>query len=648
MIMKKNALYILIVLALVTGSCKKFLDVVPDNVPVIDQAFNLRVTAERYLVTCYSRLPSTTNLGGEPGYLGADEFWLNSTTNFASSGYPAWYIAMGQQNSNSPLVDYWRKDINGARSTYWQGINDCNVFIERIHSVPDMDEYEKLRWAAEAKFLKAYYHYLLVRAYGPIIILDKNIAVYSSPDESRLPRVSVDECFDYIVKTMDEAMPNLMPIEEAPGEQIGRITQLVAKSIKAKILVYAASPLFNGNTNMSALRGENGNPLFNQTYDVNKWTLAAKACKEAIDFAHANAKKLQVWTPPSDFVVKGPTTQYQMNLRQAISTDDVSENTEALWFDSNNVPGNVFQREFIPRGLVPGSGAYAETMKSNMGVTLNMAEKFYSDNGVPIEEDRTYDYASRYKLVTVPDNEKYKYDLQVGYETIKLHLDREPRFYGTVSFDGGRYLMYSQKGDANAFNTNYKPGTTYSVDYGSNDFVITGYMTKKYISPHNTFTSRTSYSVRSYLLPIMRLADLYLLYAEALNESQGPSQEVYTNIDAVRARSGLKGVVESWTNFSKQPSKPTTKEGLRSIIKRERTIELAFERERFWDLRRWKDAGLELNELILAWDKSQAATAAYYRPVVLFNSTFLSKDYFWPISLAELNRNSRLKQNVGW
>jgi hypothetical protein len=624
------------------GSCSKFLDVVPDNVPVIDQAFNLRVMAERYLVTCYSRLPSSTNIGSNVGFLGSDEFWLNSTSTFDSFTYPAWYIARGEQNPNSPLVDLWGSNGRGA---YWQGINDCNIFIERIGSVPDMQEYEKRQWAAEAKFLKAYYHYLLLRAYGPIIIKDSNTPVYADPSESHVPRASVDECFSYIVKTIDEAMPDLMDVEEDPALQIGRVTQLAAKAVKAEILVQAASPLFNGNTDMAALTGETGNPLFNQVYNSNKWTIAADACKEAIDFAHANGKQLQIWTPPaSGFTVNGPNTAYQMNLIQAISESD--QNTEALWYDSENIADRTFQGLFTPRGFHPNTTNNFSGVRSIMGATLNMAEKFYSKNGVPIEEDKTYPYGTRYALATVPNTDAYRYDLQAGYTTINFHLNREPRFYGTLSMDGGRIVLLSERSDANALNTNYKASG--NISYNGAEYLSTGYAVKKYINVQNNYGNSNTIAARQYILPFIRLGDLYLLYAEALNESQGPVSDVYTYVDRVRQRSGLKGVVESWTNYSSNPAKPASKEGMRAIIKRERTIELAFEGKRFWDLRRWKDARIELNKTISGWDYTQRTSETFYRPVSLFSRTFTVKDYFWPISLDELRRNTKLKQNPGW
>ncbi|WP_262915164.1 RagB/SusD family nutrient uptake outer membrane protein [Niabella ginsengisoli] len=490
--MYKRILLILFPITLAMSSCNKFIDVIPDNVPVIEHAFNLRTEAEGYLATCYNRLPASTNTGGLPGYFSADEFWLNSTSNYSAGAYPGWYIAQGQQNSNSPLLNYWG---SGGSGTYWQAINDCNVFIERVFTVPDMEDYEKERWAAEAKFLKAYYHYLLVRAYGPIIIKDENVPVFADPSESHVPRVAVDACFDYIVKTIDEAMPYLLEVEENPIIEIGRVTQVVAKAVKAEILVEAASPLFNGNTDMQLLKDDNGNPLFNQTYDENKWVKAAAACKEAIDFAHLHNKKLHVWTSPANFTVNGPNTQYKLNLRTAVSGEDAS--TETLWYDTRSIAGLGFQTDFTPRGLV--SDANHSGITSFMGATLNMAQKFYSANGVPIDEDKTYPYAARYELTTVPNQNKYKYDLIAGYTTVRFHLDREPRFYGTLSFDGGRYLMLFNKNDADAINTDYK--STGNIKPSSpTGYTNTGYMVKKYVNIGNTYGSSNRHDVVPYAL----------------------------------------------------------------------------------------------------------------------------------------------------
>ena len=139
-----------------------------------------------------------------------------------------------------------------------------------------MTEEERLRWLAEVKVLKAFYHFWLLRMYGPIPIIRDNLYVGVSLEETQVSRNSVDSVVGYIVELIDEviesdALPGI--ISYIYTEQ-GRITLPIAKAIKAKALVLAASPIFNGNTDFSELIDDNGNFLVSQTYDPNKWVLA--------------------------------------------------------------------------------------------------------------------------------------------------------------------------------------------------------------------------------------------------------------------------------------------------------------------------------------------------------------------------------------
>jgi hypothetical protein len=152
----------------------------------------------------------------------------------------------------------------------------------------------------------------------------------------------------------------------------------------------------------------------------------------------------------------------------------------------------------------------------------------------------------------------------------------------------------------------------------------------------------------NYPWPEMRMSDLYLLYAEALNELNGPGAAAYQWINLVRQRAGLKPVEESWNNFSTDPAKYTTQTGLRQIIHQERMIELAFEGQRFWDLRRWKEAHIVLNSSIAGWNNVAIDAASYYKPVVLYQQSFNIRDYFWPIELAEVLKNRNIQQMPGW
>jgi hypothetical protein len=151
-----------------------------------------------------------------------------------------------------------------------------------------------------------------------------------------------------------------------------------------------------------------------------------------------------------------------------------------------------------------------------------------------------------------------------------------------------------------------------------------------------------------YAWPTMRLTDLYLLYAEALNEVSGPTGGAYQWIDSVRSRAGIPSVEEAWPKYSNNPSKYTNQTGFRQIIHQERLIEMAFEGQRFWDLRRWKEAERTWQEPIQGWSYSQKDVIGYYQISTLFNRTFQLKDYFWPIAESDLQVNKNLLQNPGW
>ena len=138
------------------------------------------------------------------------------------------------------------------------------------------------------------------------------------------------------------------------------------------------------------------------------------------------------------------------------------------------------------------------------------------------------------------------------------------------------------------------------------------------------------------------------MYAEALNEFSGPSPDVYQYVNLVRERAGLGTVQSSWENFSKNKAKYQNKDGLREIIRQERAIELAFEGHRFWDLRRWKKSVEEMNQPVFGWDVGQSDAAQYYKPKVIFNQTFKTRDYFWPIKESDMLVDRNLVQSPGW
>ena len=557
--MKKISILI-VFLSFMTLSCKKYLDIVPDNIATIENAFTLESTAERYLMSCYSFMPYDSDLPFST-LLSGDELWLpsNPMPSYLMDVNHSWGIALGKQTADQPLLDYW----NGAhgRGGFWKGIRYCNTFLENIEKVPGMADAEKKRWIAEAKFLKAYYHFYLVKAYGPIPLIKENLPISATPEQVKLKREPVDDCFAYIVELLDEATVDL-PVNVADeNREMGRITKLIALGIKAKILVYAASPLFNGNTDYAGF-GYNNVPLFNQQVSQEKWVKAAAACKDAITAAEAAGHSLYKFERTPLTASISEATKTQLSIRNTITE---KWNSETLWANPNTTTP-VLQAWATPFALDPAAKANP-TPRGDLAVPLNIASLFYSENGVPIDEDNNWDYANRYDLrIATPADE---HQIANSYETAAFNFDREPRFYADLGFDGG--IWYGQGRYKDDIGDNWvvkaKVGQTQGRQ-GITIFSITGYWPKKYVYYTNTM-SPVYYSIVDYPWVLLRLGDLYLLYAEALNESGASYAESCKYLDFIRTRAGLKGVEDSWTNHSKYPDKFTTQSGLREIIERE-------------------------------------------------------------------------------
>lgn len=638
-IMKKHIYKTGLFLLLTFTSCiADYLDVVPDNIATIDNAFAMRSMAERFLFTCYSWMPPMASLDNSPSLMNSDELW---TVYGGSHTGSAWKIARGQQGVINPLLNFWDgvdDGRNDSSTALFRAIRECNIFLENIQSVPDMTSYEKDIWASEVKFLKAYYHFYLLRMYGPIPITDVNLPISSSVEAVKVYRDNIDNCFEYTVKTMDEAILNLPDRIEEVTTQAGRIDKCVALSMKAYVLVTAASPLFNGNNDYANFLDQNGEPFFNQTYSPEKWTVAATACKEAVEFAENKGYQLYKYTP-SLAQKLSPTTVNQLSIRNSVCE---RWNSELIWGNTKSRFGEKEQGLCLVRGLISTNLTGGTT--GLISPTLKMAEMFYTKNGVPIEEDLTWDYPNRYALKVVGEEDKV--NLINGYTTASLNFDREDRFYACLGFDGGKWYGQGKYDETNLYFVEGKLGQNAGVAR-TDAYMVSGYSLKKLVHYQNIINAN-SITTRWFPWPVMRLANLYLLYAEALNEANGPSSDVYKMVDLVRERAGLKGVEESWTNYSSKPNKFKNKEGMRDIIQRERSLELAFEGERAWDIRRWKTATKELNGNVRGWNVFQETAEAYYRPVILFKQTFSMKEYFWPIKENSLQVNRNLKQNPGW
>ncbi len=617
-----------------------YLDVVPDNVATVEHAFSNRYEAEQYLFGCYSYLPNQCHIANNPALLGGDEVWV--TDPIYHNDNSLWKIAWGEMGANEPLANYWGARKGGK--ALWRGIRDCNIFLENIHLPYNLKEEERKQWVAEVKFLKAYLHFYLLRNYGPIPIVDKNLDVATDIDKVQVYREPVDKVVEAIVGWIDEALPDLLERIDAPALEAGRITKPIALAVKGQVLLLAASPLFNGNPDYANFVDNRGLQLIPDTYDQGKWEKAAEALKAAIEASHSAGHELYSYKNSLYAPNLNDSTIYAMGTRGAV-TVRFPENPEIIWGDFKNSTDRLQGLShpwFVP---LHGSGGNVFNVYAP---TLRVVEQFYSANGVPIEEDISWKGVDKYALKSSDESDRFY--MKKKHQAPELHFNREPRFYGAICFDGGTFYGNGQINSDDNLNTTDFIGGAAGMQMkvrGS----TTGYLVKKLISYQTTIKNTGQYaSFYRYAWPIIRLADLYLMYAEALNESKpDPDPEVYEYIDLVRERSGLEGVKESWSKYTTNKTKPLTQEGMRDIIQRERLNELAFEGVRFYDLRRWKQAEEYMNKPIEGWNVGyQEDITEYYKKQELFQLSFTSKDYLWPIRVSDMLTNSNLVQNPGW
>ncbi|RZF61636.1 RagB/SusD family nutrient uptake outer membrane protein [Sphingobacterium corticibacterium] len=633
-------------LVCVFSSCSKYLDIVPDNIPEIDNAFTLRIEAQKFLMTCYSYLPRNGDNWYNAGFMTGDEIWLPQEDQ--ARWHAAFRIAQGMQNTNDVLFDEWggwnkgnMGDSDAAKRRYFQGLRNCNIFLSNIQRVPDITETERERWIGEVEFLKAYYHFYLMRMYGAVPIVDENIPENANPEDLRLKRAPFDECLHFVSNLLDEAVQKLPLTVSDENSELGRITKPIALAIKARLWLMAASPLFNGNPDYANYTDHDGIPLFNSTFDPSKWERAKDAAKEAIDAAEQSGASLYYYT--NDIYNLSDVTKTQLNIRNAVTERFGQETIWGLSFSPF-----VNQAQCMPP-MSRSTFTDRFAMQGVWSVPLKIVRQFYSKNGVPINEDKHLDFSNEFEVRIATDDERF--NIEPGYHTARINFDREPRYYANLGFDGGIWYMRNDANQSSDVNTYYvQAKNTERAGFGHfENFSETGYFVKKLVNWRSTMHTGSNGQWLQYPWPEIRLAELYLTYAEALVESDGDRDEAIQYVDLVRARAGLHGIADSWTNHSRNPAKFTSKSGLLDIIRQERLIELTFEGQRLWDLRRWKFAADRLNENITGLNIQGRTADAYNIERVIHTQTFISpRDYLWPIKDWDLMRNPKLIQNPGW
>lgn len=630
--MKSIIKYILFISLLGFASCN-YLDIVPDEKPTEKDAFEDTNAAERFLYSCYGYIPSARSGTNSLDLMTGDEV----VTAFEHETFAS--FPKGNYSASSPVISYW--------NTLFQGIRQCYILLNNIESVPNMQESVKADYIAQANFLIGYYHYLLIQCYGPTILVKEEPSITTTID-NYLPRTSLDECVEWVADKLEEASLNLP--ESRSQKQFGLATSVVAKSLRAKLYLMAASPLFNGNS--AFYSGSTIADLMPLSYDANKWTKAKKAYEEAIAVAEG-AGHFLFETPEKNNNLE-PLDPIVRRLRLNIIEGG---NKEIIWSDSRSEGYYGIQNKSLP---FSSSSAW-----NGIAPTLAMLKRFYTKNGLPIDQDPSFNISKMFDVTTVDTNHADVAD--EGSSTFLFNLDREPRFYAWVGFQGGFYEIlsdetngaYAKDGSYNKYfvnategkkaklvcdfvlGGNTSKGTTSSLR--TNNYSPTGFLNKKGVDPG--YAVKTSLqSPTEYPWPLIRLADLYLGYAEVCVETNNLA-EAKTFLNKIRNRAGIPTVETSWDGIA-----TLNQSKLREIVRQERMIEFYLENQNFWDMRRWLLAEQYFNVKVQGMNIEASTIQDFVKTKeVIFERKFNSPtQYLMPIPVEDINRNPKLVQNPGY
>lgn len=616
-----------------TYSCS-YLDIVPDEIDTEKDAFEDPTAALRYVYSCYSYLPAANDCNGLDLFTGDEIVTVFEHEIFAA-------FPKGNYTASNPVISYW--------NTFFQGLRQCYIFLNNVEKVPGLSDNLKKDYIAQVKFLIGYYHFLLIRCYGPVIVIREEPNI-NQPASEYLGREPFDDCVKFTADILDEAATNLPP-RRSNVYEYGLATSVAAKAIKAKLLLYAASPLFNGNKEFyKDFKDKEGNNLMPLEFKIEKWEDAEKAMLEAITLAKDNDYDLYQNTEFNKNINNLPSNPTYRKLRYGVIE---SGNPEILFAETRSEGYYGIQNKSMPYSVA--------SAWNGLSPTWNMLNRFYTKNGLPYDEDPEFDSSLESKLQVVTVDEAHSEQAMPGWKTVRFNLDREPRFYAWVTFHGGYYeVMSSSSNGAYTSDPLYKEekggarlvcdlllnGNCSKGPVGGpyrNAYSPTTYMNKKGVDPTNAVSTNLKHPI-DYPWPIIRLADLYLGYAEACVET-GNLEEAKKYLNYVRDRAGIPSVEESWKGVA-----DLTQDKLREIVRQERMIELYLENQNFWDMRRWLLAEKYFGQKVKGLNDEATTAEEMARLVELPNERKFQSptNYLLPIPIGDVNKNDKLVNNPGY
>lgn len=626
---KQNSIYtLLIALLCFVSSC--------DYLGVSDQlAGGLQNTEQVFDNVSYTKRWYANVFAGIPDYSGINSVNVGAFKNPWTGMCDE--LVVGSGNSSK----YNNSDRNAANMGFhrygdcYKYIRQANIFLQKAHPImttgtqgDQLLEDELTQMKANVRFMRAFYHYLLFEQYGPIILVKDKI--YNATEDQDVPRNTVDEVIEYIDSELTAVASELTqePIFEDKDYRAWP-TKGVALAVRAKLWLYAASPLLNGGYREAlSVTNPDGTRLF-PDYDAGKWEKALAACKDFIDYAEAGRYELYKEYKDDNGAVIDPDKSVY-NLFQKYTH-------EIIWATANNdwggMNGDAFDRRIAPRCEKNGLGS--------TGVTQELVDAFYMKDGFPVSATAYLPQSTLYQEEGYGTYKDQNDNFSKKYTNVTVsnrYLNREPRFYNTVFFNGRQWpVSCNQVLFYNGGNSGVQEGQA----------TLTGYMLFKRF---NRSVSLTNPGVASQFRPsiIFRLADFYLMYAEAANEVNPNDARVLKYLNLVRERAGLPDIE------TLNPAIRGNQELQRAAIQRERQIELATEGQRYFDVRRWmiadKNGEGRQNGYVHGMNVRGGSNDKedFNRIVEASQIVFNRKMYLYPMPDSEMRKTKNLVQNPGW
>lgn len=620
---KRYTLTLALGAGLLLPACKKFLNVVPSELVTSDQVWGNINNANGVLANMYSKMPGCLASGWTDEITAATD---ESFHHWGAGYYPIYYNNGAWNAANNPY-DIW--------AASYQDIRQCNLFLENIDKVPvpqnQQDYYAKVipRYKAEARVLRALFYFDMFRRYGAIPVVTRSYDV-SESGEMQMARAPLDSVINFIVGECESAAQAL-PLTYSDGD-LGRITQGGALAVAARTLVYAASPLFNGNTLYKDIKNSDGTSLFPQAYDKEKWKRAADEAQKVISL---NLYKLN--TIPGD-----PINSYARVFNTRNWDEVIVAKQQA---NSKNI-----ENELLPYGgWFSGWGKYS--------ILQEFVDAYEMNNGYPIRSAGSGYDATHFWSGDIFGADGYSET--VHFDNIStMYKNRDPRFYATVTFQGSKWAI------GHTANTpvwmswwGNNGGQSQGWPKSTGTYPVSGYNPRKWIAPDVDMLNYWTSPDAQRNDPVIRLSEMYLIYAEAINEyNGGPTADAFAAINKVRER----------VNMPDLPvlTEDNTLSGFRARVQNENRVEFAFESHRFWDVRRWligatvdngpvhglnaRPTTEELKATGYDVNSKEAGLAVFYKVVTIQTRVFQPKHYLFPIPQTELETNHKLVQNYGW